>query len=312
MPPNLASSLAVPTQTAESTLADVPRAGGPPLPAPAERELETLVIEPRKGYRGIDWQEMWRYRELLYFLVWRDVKVKYKMAVLGFAWALAVPVLQTLVYGVFGRFAGLSDEVQAPYFLYMLAGLLPWIYLQRSISDGGLSLVNQQALMSKIYLPRLFIPATSAGGGLVDMAISFAVFLALAGWYVARGEFVPSWQALAVIPLLVLTVIAAVGTAFLLSALTVLYRDLRFLIPFITQFGLWLSGVPFPPSIFGRWQSLMALNPYAGIVSGWRSALVGEPWRPQLLVGSLILCPLLLLVGVWYFRRVERRFADIA
>jgi lipopolysaccharide transport system permease protein len=194
----------------------------------------------------------------------------------------------------------------------MLAGLIPWLFLNRSISDGGQSLVNQQALMSKIYMPRLFIPASSCGGALVDMGITLGLFSIVAGWYAARGAFVPSWQLIAVAPLLLLTIVAALGTAFLLSALTVLYRDLRFLIPFISQFGLWLSGVPFPISIVGKWQPLLAINPYAGIVSGWRSALVGEPWKWDLLAGSLVISPLLLVIGIWYFRRVERRFADIA
>ena len=314
MPPSLASSLPVPHPTAEPALADVSRgrdvASG--QAAHPSREPEVLVIEPRKGYRGVDWTELWRYRELLYFLVWRDVKVKYKLAVLGFAWAVAVPVLSMLVYGMFGNFAGLADKVKSPYFLFMLAGLLPWLFIQRSISDGGQSLVNQQALMSKIYMPRLFIPASSCGGALVDMGISLVLFCVIAAWYALRGEFVLSWQVLAVVPLLALTVVAALGTAFLLSALTVLYRDLRFLIPFISQFGLWLSAVPFPLKILGDWKPYLALNPFAGIVSGWRSALVAQPWEWELLAGSIVISPLLLVLGVWYFRRVERRFADIA
>ncbi len=301
---------AVPTSTAESTDVDVPSVRE--SVAARTPEPEMTIIEPRRGYRGVDWAELWRYRELLYFLVWRDVKVKYKLAILGFAWAVAVPMLSMLVYGMFGKFAGFADQVQAPYFLFMLAGLLPWLFLQRAITDGGQSLVNQQALMSKIYMPRLFIPASSVGGALVDKGISMALFTLLAASYVLRGSFAPSWNLLAVPALLLLTIVAALGTAFLLSALTVLYRDLRFLIPFISQFGLWLSGVPFPISIVGKWQPLLAVNPYAGIVSGWRSALVGTPWQWELLAGSLIISPLLLVVGIWYFRRVERRFADIA
>ena len=127
---------------------------------------ETLVIEPRKGWRGVDWAELYRYRELLYFLVWRDVKVRYKMAIFGFAWALAVPLLSMLVYGVVGMAAGLNDEIAAPYFFWMLAGLLPWQFIQRGLSDGGQSLVNHASLMSKIYMPRLFIPASSCGGAI--------------------------------------------------------------------------------------------------------------------------------------------------
>lgn len=284
----------------------------PSTDAPPAEPYETLVIEARKGWRGVDWHELFRYRELLYFLVWRDVKVRYKMAIFGFAWAIAVPVMSMLVYGVVGMAAGLADEVEAPYFLWMLAGLLPWQFIHRGLSDGGQSLVNHASLMSKIYMPRLFIPASSCGGALVDLAISLGVLGALAGYYAGRGDFSPGWHLLAVPPLLILTAVATLGTAILLSAMTVLYRDLKFLIPFMSQFGLWLSGVVFPTSIFGRYELLLAINPYAGIVSGWRSALVGAPWNWPLLAGSIILSPILLWVGVRYFRRVERRFADIA
>lgn len=287
-------------------------AGSSPGSSPSVEPHETLVIEARKGWRGVDWKELYHYRELLFFLVWRDVKVRYKMAIFGFAWAVAVPVLSMLVYGAVGMAAGLAEEVAVPYFLWMLAGLLPWQFIQRGLSDGGQSLVNHASLMSKIYMPRLFIPASSCGGALVDLAISLGVMVVLAAYYASRGSFVPGWHVLAVVPLLLLTLMATLGTAILLSALTVLYRDLRFLIPFLSQFGLWLSGVVFPTSVFGKYEVFLAINPYAGLVSGWRSALVGAPWNWPLLAGSIILSPILLWVSVRYFRRVERRFADIA
>ena len=296
------------TYSATHSAADADR----PVAAHHDAAAEVLVIEPRRGFRGLDWPELWRFRELLYFLVWRDVKVKYKQAVLGFAWAVGVPLLSMLVYGGFGKAAGLGAKVEGPYFLWMFAGLLPWLFIQRAISDGGQSLVSQVPLMSKIYLPRLFIPASSIGGGLVDLFINLAILAILAAGYVAFGKFTPSWQILALPPLMLLTVIAALGVAFLLSALTVMYRDLRFIIPFMAQFGLWLSGVVIPTSTFGRYAGVFALNPFAGLVSGWRSALVGTPFDWTLLLGSLVLSPLLLLAGVAYFRSVERRFADIA
>ena len=307
------TTLLVPTSAAATAARS--DAFGPAAPRAAAAEpppLEELVIEPRKGFRGMDWPELWRFRELLYFLVWRDVKVKYKMAILGFAWAIGVPLLSMLVYGSVGVAAGFNAKISAPYFLWMLAGLLPWLFVQRAISDGGQSLVNQTALMSKIYLPRLFIPASSIGGGLFDLAINLVILAGLAAAYVVRGQFVPPLSLIALPLVLGLTVVAALGTAFLLSAMTVLYRDLRFLIPFLTQFGLWLSAVVFPSSIFGRWEPLLMLNPFAGIVAAWRSVVVGEPWKWDLVAGSVILSFALLWFGVRYFRAVERRFADIA
>lgn len=279
----------------------------------SHHEMETLVIEPRRGWQAVDWAELYRYRELLYFLIWRDVKVKYKMAILGFAWAIFVPLFSMLIYGTFGLLLGLKFEgSSAPYMLGMYAGLIPWLFLQRSITDGGQSLVNQQPLMSKIYMPRLFLPSAACGGAMVDMVISTGIFVLLAVGFAASGSFEPTWNLLAVPLLALLTVAAGLGTAILLSGLTVLYRDLRFLIPFMTQFGLWLSGVAFPTSIMGKYEWLLMFNPYAGIISGWRSALIGMPWQPLLLLGSLVLTPLLLVIAVVSFRRVERRFADVA
>ena len=297
--------------TRAATLAG-PSAHGEEPEVAVRAELEETVIEPKTGWRGMDWPELWRFRELLYFLVWRDVKVKYKMAVLGFAWAVGVPLLSMLVYGTVGAAAGFDEQVEAPYLLWMLAGLLPWLFLQRAISDGGSSLVNQQQLMSKIYLPRLFIPASSVGGGLFDLGINLLILAGLAGIYSLQGRYAPTLDLLALPLVLLLTVVAALGTAFGLSALTVMYRDLRFIIPFLTQFGLWLSAVVYPSGIFGRWEWVLAFNPFAGVVSAWRSVVVGTPWQWDFIAGSVVGSVLLLIVGVRYFRGVERRFADVA
>ncbi len=277
------------------------------------------MIEPRKGrglFAGIDGpyiKELLRHRELLFFLVWRDVKVRYKMAALGIAWAAMVPLASTLIYGLIGAKLDFGASVNAPWLLVMAAGMTPWMFLQKCVSDGGQSLVNNQQLLSKIYLPRVFIPAASSGTSLVDMGMAFLVATGFAVFFAIRGEYVPSWNLLT-IPLLVpLTVIAGAGTAVLLSGITVLYRDVRFLIPFFTQFGLWLSAVVVPlDKVLGDYAWIAAFNPYAGIVSAWRSAICGTPWQPWLILGSAVLSPLILLVGIAYFRRVERRFADIA
>jgi lipopolysaccharide transport system permease protein len=219
-----------------------------PTLTPASVELSELVIRPRRGWIAIDWAELWSHRELLYFLVWRDVKVRYKQAVLGVAWAVLAPVLSVLVFTlIFGARGmninqtlppGLQDKTS----LFIFAGLIPWLFISQAIGTGGLSLVNQQNLLSKIYMPRLFIPASTIGSGLVDMAISYLVFFS---WMIFSG-YSPSPLIVLLPFLILLTMLLSLGMAFALSAMTVTYRDLRFLIPFITQIGMWMSAVVFP------------------------------------------------------------------
>lgn len=278
------------------------------------------VIEPHRGWIGVNWAELLRYRELLSFLVWRDIKVKYKQAVLGVAWSIIVPLISLCVYGgiagVF-EFQKYLSEPRPPILLWMFAGLVPWLFLQRAISDGGLSLVNNQPLMTKIYLPRLYLPMAALGNALVDMVINFSLLATVGAYYFFRGDWSPTWQILLVIPLMILLYVAAMGLSFFLSAATVLYRDLRFLIPFFVQFGLWLSAVPYPLSKFDAdglqgWKMLYALNPLTGIIAAFRSAITGQPWEWLHLASSVVLCSVLLVFGLFYFKRVERLFADIA
>ena len=275
---------------------------------------EELVIEPRRGWIAINAREMWHHRELLFFLIWRDVKVRYKQTVLGVAWAVLVPVLSMLVFTViFGNFAGLKDTLPAglrnAYPVYVYAGLLPWLFFSNAISLGGLSLVNQQQLLTKIYFPRLFVPTATVGGGLVDMGISFCIFAGLMAVY----GITPSMGIIFLLPLVSLTVVASLGIAFLLSALTVSYRDFKFVIPFLVQIWQFLSPVVYPSTIVPeRYRWLLALNPLTGIVDGFRSALLGTP-PPWLSVGiSSLSTVALFTLGLLYFRNAERRFADIA
>jgi lipopolysaccharide transport system permease protein len=276
-----------------------------------------LVIKPRKGWIPVDWKELWTHRELLYFLAWRDVKVRYKQAILGVAWAVLAPVLSVAVFSfVFGAKGmkmnedlppGLQDKTS----LFIFAGLIPWMFISQAIGTGGLSLVNQQNLLSKIYMPRLYIPASTIGSGLVDMLISFGVFFI---WMAARG-YAPSPQIVLLPVLILLTILLSLGIAFILSAATVTYRDLRFLIPFITQIGMWLSFVivPYKSVFHGKWQYAELLNPFFGIVDGFRSCLFGGwGWQPWHLLSSVIWTVALLAFGLFYFRKTERRFADIA
>lgn len=311
--------------------------GSAPVVA-AEREYEENIIRPKKGWIGIDWRELISHRELLFFLIWRDVKVKYKQAMFGAAWAIVVPLASVLIYTIIGKFAGFANRVvgDTPYPVYIYAGLLPWLFLQTAINGGGLSLVNNQSLLSKIYLPRLFIPTAMIGSACVDFLMSGIIFTLMVAYYVIQtgGAFVPSWQVVFVPFLFVLMMVGALGTAYLLSALTVMFRDLRFIIPFITQLGIWLTAVVYPQTIFtvaekdasgqivrdaagqvvyaADYRDWLALNPFAGIIQGYRSAILGEPWQWTQLAGSIVLCSILFVVGLFYFKRVERRFADIA
>ena len=267
------------------------------------------IIRPRPGWIAVDWRELWDSRELLVFLVWRDITVRYKQTVLGVAWAVLQPVFSMVVFTIiFGNLAKLpSDGVAYPVFVY--AGLLPWMFFSNAVTGASQSLIRQQALLTKIYLPRLFVPAAAVGGGLVDMAVSFAVFAVLMMVYgVTPG------LGLLTLPLLVaLTAVAALGIGLTLAAVTVTYRDFRYVVPFLIQAGLYLSPVIYPVGLVPeRWRWVLALNPMTGIIQGFRSSLLGKPWQFDTLAISVLVSTLLLVYGLFYFRKMERRFADVA
>jgi len=280
-------------------------AAAPSAIAPDEAEL---IIKPRKGWIGIDWRELLRYRELLFFLIWRDVKVKYKQAVLGFAWAVLVPVLSMMIFTMVGKFAGFTSGVKSPYKLYIFAGLIPWLFLQSGITNGGLSLVNQQNLLSKIYLPRLFIPTATVGSALFDMMIYMLVFAGL----LITSRFAPSANIVYLPALILLAGTCSLGMAYLLSALTINYRDVRFLIPFMSQVLMYLSTVIIPGWTFGPAQKWLAINPIYGIIAAFRWSILGENFEGRALTISIVESVTLLVLGLFYFRKAERRFADIA
>lgn len=278
-----------------------------------------LVIEPRKGWIGVDWSELLRFRELLFFLVWRDVKVRYKQAVLGVGWAVLEPLLNMLVFTlIFGIAAGLRSHLppDMPYAVFVFAGLVPWKLFATAMSQGGMSLVNQQNLLTKVYFPRLFVPTSIVGSALVDMALQFVVFAGILAYY----QFIPSWQIVFIPFLIVLTTVFATGVAYLLSALTVTYRDFRFLIPVMVQVWMYLSFIPIPvPKVLReseKWQTLLAINPMYGIVSAFRACVTGRAeavgFNPWHLVASAVAAVAVFTLGLFYFRRTERRFADIA
>jgi lipopolysaccharide transport system permease protein len=270
---------------------------------------QSTVIRPRRGWTAIDWPELWEHRELLGFLIQRDIKVRYKQTVLGVAWAVLQPVFAMLIFTViFGRFAKIPSE-GAPYSLFVYAGLLPWTFFSTSVTQSALSLVNQETLLTKIYLPRLFVPAAPVGGGLLDLLISFGVFAVLMVYHAQE----PGWGLLALPGLVLLTVIAALGVGTLLAALTVSYRDFRFVVPFLMQIWMYASPVIYSVDLIPeRYRWLLALNPLAGIIDGYRAALLNRPFNPNSLAVSGAIAVALALLGIFYFRKMERRFADVA
>jgi lipopolysaccharide transport system permease protein len=303
-----------------ATRLDVEMPADAPLLTQVSDESDELVIQPRRGWIAIDWPELVRYRELLFFLIWRDIKVRYKQAVLGVGWAVLQPAINVAVFTlIFGFAAGFrkASTIQVPYSIFVFAGMLPWQLFSTSMNLGGMSLVNQQHLLTKIYFPRLFVPTAPVGGAVVDMLIAFGAFTGLMLLYCTM----PSWT-IVFLPLLILhSLILALGVAYLLSALTVTYRDFRFLIPFMVQIWMWVTFIafPVPATIAGsnKWAWLFALNPMHGIVSSYRKVIFGDrdagaAWSPLYLGTSIAISLALFALGLFYFRRTERRFADIA
>jgi lipopolysaccharide transport system permease protein len=269
-----------------------------------------LVLEPGRAERHY-WRDLWTYRELFVILAWRDVAVRYKQTVIGVAWAVVRPLLTTVIFTVvFGRLAKFPSEAGAPYPVMVFAGMLPWFLFSTILSEASISLVGNANLIGKVYFPRLIIPASSAIVALVDFAINLAILLGLMLWY----GFPPSWH-IALLPAFVaLAMLASLGPALLITALNVKYRDFRYIIPFIVQFGLYISPVGFSSAIVpDRWRFWYSLNPVVGAIDGFRWCVLGGEsalYLPGFLL-SLAVVALLLPLGIGYFRRTERSFADL-
>lgn len=277
--------------------------------APVEKARR--VIKPTRGWAALRLSELWEYRELLYFLTWRDIKVRYKQAVLGVAWAVLQPVLTMVVFDVvFNRLMRVPYKSvnDVPYTIFTYAGLLPWQLFAGALQRAGTSLVGNANLLTKVYFPRLIIPMSAVLAGLVDFAISFVVFLILMAVY----GMAPSWQ-IVFLPFLVLLAMAtALAFGLWLSALNVLYRDVQYIIPFVVQLGMFLSPVAYAPtSLSGPWQLVYALNPIAGVIAGFRWALIGGAAPNGTLAVSSVMVLVLLVTGLMYFKRMERTFADV-
>jgi lipopolysaccharide transport system permease protein len=269
------------------------------------------VIEPRSGWRLSDVGELWQFRELLFFLTWRDVKVRYKQTALGAAWAILQPLATMLVFSVFfGRVASSRDESAVAYPLFVLAGVIPWSFLANAFSAAGQSVVGNERLVTKIYFPRLIIPLSTIGAGLVDFAIASVLLIPMMMWY-----WVVPTSGVLVLPLIVaMLVIAATGVGTLLCALTVAYRDFKHVVPFLTQF--WMFATPAiylqaNDALGSQTQRWLSLNPAHGLIDNFRRCLLGSSLDWLSLITSSIVALILLGLGVTYFRKVERRFADI-
>ena len=271
-------------------------------------EEPLVVIEPNKRWSALDLGDIWAFRELLYFLTWRDVKVRYKQTELGVAWAIIQPLFTMLIFTLFfGRLAGVpSDNI--PYPIFAFAGLMAWTFFANAITHSGNSLVGSANLITKVYFPRMIIPGAAVAGGLVDFAIAFVILVLLMIYY-GIGF---TWNMLMFPVLLLFTTLLALGMGMWMSALNVKYRDVRFALPFMVQLWMYVSPVIYPTSFLPeklRW--LLSLNPMTGIIEGYRSSLFGRPFNWIALAISAAITLLLLIYSSYAFRRMEKSFADI-
>jgi lipopolysaccharide transport system permease protein len=275
----------------------------------------TIIIEPKSGLASLRLPELWAYRELFYFFVWRDIKVRYKQTVLGAAWAILQPLLNAAVFTIFfGRLAAMPSD-GLPYPLFAYSGLLLWTFFAQGVSQAAASLVNSANLITKVYFPRVVVPASSVLSGLIDLAVATPVLIILMLYYRVR----PGTGLLLVPVILVMAVVVATGVGIWLAALNVEYRDVRYVVPFLVQIWLFVTPVIYPASLLApRLQRLglpawlWGINPMAGVVEGFRWAMLDAPTNPGSLIAASALTGLALLIsGAYYFRRVERAFADV-
>jgi lipopolysaccharide transport system permease protein len=271
-------------------------------------EKPLVVIEPSKGWIPVNFRDLWHYRDLLYILTMRDIKVRYKQTLLGAAWAIIQPLFTMLIFTLlFGRLAGMpSDGIPYPIFAY--AGLLPWTFFSNAVTNSGNSLVGNSNLITKVYFPRMIIPMASVGSGLVDFAIAFGLLVVLMFYY-----GVGLTLSILMLPVLVvLTSFLAMGIGMWMSALNVKYRDIRHALPFLIQLGLFVSPIIYPPSMVPeQWRWLLLFNPMTGIIEGYRSAIFGKPFDWLALGVSALITFAILFYAAYMFKRMEKSFADI-
>jgi len=281
----------------------------PGLACAANRPVPFLEIGASHGWVSLRLAELWDYRELLYFLTWRDIKVRYKQTALGFLWAVLQPLLTMVVFSLFfGRLAKVPSDGM-PYPIFSFAALVPWTLFAYGLSQSSTSLVASANLISKIYFPRLVIPIASVLSALVDFAIALAVLLGMMVYY----RIAPTLNVLWLPGLVLLALVTALGVGLWLCALNVRYRDVKYLLPFLTQFWMFATPIAYPSSLLPEpWRTLYGLNPLAGVTEGFRWALLGANTRPGPMIALSALAAVSLLIsGAYYFRRMERTFADI-
>jgi lipopolysaccharide transport system permease protein len=303
------SSEALATDSETPQVAMEPATVGPMAPDTSTAEW-VLVLEAGRAERNY-WSDLWHYRELFAILAWRDIAVRYKQTVIGVAWAIVRPLLTLVIMTiVFSRLAGLPSDGTAPYPVLVFAGMLPWFLFSGTLADASGSVSGNSNLISKVYFPRIIIPVASAVVTLVDFGINLALLIGLMIWY----RFVPGWQLVFLPAFVLLATAASLGPGLLITALNVKYRDFRFIIPFILQFGLYVSPVGFSSTVVPKaWRFWYSLNPVVGVIDGFRWCLLGgesQLYVPGFLV-SLGITGLFLWLGITYFRRTERSFADL-
>ena len=269
---------------------------------------DELILEPGQGVKHY-WRDLWNYRELFFFLAWRDVAVRYKQTVIGVAWAIIRPVLVMVIFSViFGRLAQMPSG-GVPYPILVFSALLPWQLFANTLVESSNSLISNAGMISKVYFPRLAIPTSSVVVSFIDFAISFSILVVLMVWY----QFAPGWLVLLLPLFVLLACCTALGVGLWMAALNVKYRDFRYIVPFIVQFGLYISPVGFSSNVVpDQWRFLYCLNPLVGIIDGFRWVILGntQPYWPGFIL-SVGLVVLLLASGLWYFRKTERTFADV-
>jgi lipopolysaccharide transport system permease protein len=269
---------------------------------------DVLIIEAGQSEKNY-WRDLWRYRELFYILSWRDIKVRYKQTAIGAAWSIIRPLLTMIIFTViFGRIAKLPKPGSAPYSIMVYAAMLPWQFFANALGEASTSLIGNTNLITKIYFPRMIIPASAVIVSLVDFGISFLLMIGLMAWY----HFMPPLQILVLPFFVIMAFLASFGISLYVTALNVKYRDFRYIIPFIVQFGLYVSPVGFSSSIVPqKWRLLYSLNPMVGVIDGFRWCILGEEkiYWPGFTVSCVVIA-LFCFIGVRYFRRTEKTFAD--